>query len=87
MGINKVMFLQLYSHDATKLFSLTALRIFLTLIYVVIPGSGWGRTLKEVESAHIRKEVNSYVSVRMLEVGKAVSGHLFFLQGKFWKVW
>lgn len=81
------MFLQLYC-DAIKLFSLTPLRIFLTLIYIVIPGSGQGRTMEETASAHISKKLNSsYVSVRMLEVGRALSGHCFFLQSKFWEVW
>lgn len=51
-------------------------------MYIVIAGSGWGRTLEEIESAHVSKKFNSsYVSVRILEVGKAISGHLFFLQG------
>lgn len=52
MVINKVMFLQL-NCDAIKLFSLTPQRIFLTLIYIVIPGSGQGRTMEETESTHI----------------------------------
>lgn len=76
MVIDKVMFLQLH-RDVTKLFSLTPLSIFLTLICIVIPGSGQG-------SAHVSKKLNSsYVRVRMLEVGKAISGHFFFLQSKF----
>lgn len=87
VGINKLMFLKLDS-VMPQLFSLTPLRIFLTLNYTVIPGSGRGRALEEIESAHVSEKLNpSYVSVRMLEVGKAISGHLLFLQGKFGEVW
>lgn len=73
--------------DATKLFSLTLLRIFLTLIYVVVPGSGWGRSPEEIQIAHISKKLNSsYVNVRMLEVGKAILGNLFFCKANFWRL-
>lgn len=58
------------------------------LIYIVIPGSGWGRTLEKIEKVQVRKKVDSsYVSVRMLGVGKVISGHLFFLQGKVLDIW
>lgn len=42
--------------DARRLFSLTALGIFLMLICIVIPGSGWGRTLEKIESVQVRKK-------------------------------
>lgn len=58
------------------------------LIYIVIPGSGWGRTLEKIEKVQVRKRVDSsYVSVRMLGVGKVISGRLFFLQGKVLDIW
>lgn len=42
--------------DARGLFSLTALGIFLMLICIVIPGSGWGRALEKIESVQIRNK-------------------------------
>lgn len=70
--------------DARRLFSLTALVIFLMLIYIVIPGSGWGRTLEKIESVQVKKNVDSsYVSVRMLGVGKVIQATYSFCKAKF----
>jgi len=70
--------------EVRRLLSLTALGIFLALIYIVTLGSGWGRTLEKNECVQVRKKViSSYVSVRMLGVGKVIKATYSFCKAKF----